>query len=420
MIVHKFGGAAVKDALGVRNLFSILKEWKEDKVIVVSALGKTTNELEILTKAIFENNQPLFKNQLEKIQNYHLQVANDLFSEKTDIHNEIDSVFQLIKSTANEKHTDYDFLYDQVVSLGEVLSTKIVSAYLNKMGLTTQWTDIRKFLITDHIYREANVNMDLSSNAIKKSFNYSPDQVILTQGFIGGTQEGNTTTLGREGSDYTAALLANILDAEKVVVWKDVPGILNADPRYFDETEKLDEISYQEAIELAFYGAKIIHPKTIKPLQNKSIPLLVKSFLDPASDGTLISGFESYTQGKPVFIVKTNQILISVVPKDFSFVFEERLSKIYHLFAQHRIKVNVIQNSAINFTVSADENNPRISQLLDDLRREFRVLYNSGLELITIRHYTEEAVKKVLANRKVLIEQRSRHTAQFLIQNSLT
>jgi aspartate kinase len=416
MIVHKFGGAAVKDSEGVRNLFEILKDRKEEMVVVVSALGKTTNNLEILTDAIFFEKKEQFNNQLQKIRKYHLDVMEGLFQAEDKIYKEVEWIFDNIRKIASVEHPHYDFLYDQVVSLGEILSTKIISAYVNSRGLTCQWIDIRKHFITDNLFREANLNMDMTSSSVKYNFKYSPSKIILTQGFIGGTDEGYSTTLGREGSDYSAALLANILEAEKVIVWKDVPGILNADPRYFEETEKLEEISYQEAIELAYYGAKIIHPKTIKPLQNKTIPLYVKSFLDPESSGTLISTTSDYKVDKPVFIVKKNQILISVLPKDFAFVFEERLSKIYHLFAFHRIKVNLIQNSAINFTVSADGNNPRISRLIEDMRKEFKVLYNEGLELVTIRHYNEKAIKEVTTNRTVLVEQRSRHTAQFVME----
>ncbi len=416
MIVHKFGGAAVKDSEGVRNLYNILKNRNEEMIVVVSALGKTTNNLEILTDAIYSRDQEKFNEQLESIWKYHKDVLDGLFLSDDKLYSETEGIFENIRKIASVEHRNYDFLYDQVVSLGEILSTKIISAYLNEMGLPCKWMDIRKHFITDNLFREANVNMEMTISELQLNFKNSVSEILLTQGFLGGTDEGYSTTLGREGSDYTAALIANIMDAEKVIVWKDVPGVMNADPRYFESTEKLDEISYQEAIELAYYGAKIIHPKTIKPLQNKTIPLYVKSFLNPESSGTVISQKYDYKMDKPVFIVKKNQILISVLPKDFAFVFEERLSKIYHLFAYHRIKVNLIQNSAINFTVSADGNNPRVPQLMEDMRQEFKVLYNSGLELLTIRHYNEEAIEKVIKNRKVLVEQRSRHTAQFLIE----
>ena len=416
MKVHKFGGAAVKDADGVKNMYTIIKNRAEDKIVVLSALGKTTNNLERLTDAIFKKDQPEFELQLDKLMDYHISLARSLFPQDNDIFSQIGNIFQTIRKIAVVDHKDYDFLYDQVVSLGEILSTKIVSSYLILKGINCKWLDIRKHLITDNLFREANIQWGMTRTSIKENIRAYPGQIILTQGFIGGTDEGYSTTLGREGSDYTAAVIANILDAESVIVWKDVPGVMNADPRYFEKTEKLDKISYQEAIELAFYGAKIIHPKTIKPIQNKSIPLYVKSFLEPDSEGTTISDYTSYTAGTPVFILKEDQMLISVVPKDFSFVFEERLSKIYQLFALYRIKVNMIQNSAINFTVAVDNNTPGISQLIDHLKNEFKVLYNKGLELITVRHYTEESLKQIVKNRNVLIEQRSRHTAQFLMK----
>jgi aspartate kinase len=419
MIIHKFGGAAVKDSHGIKNLYSIVKERKEEKIIVISALGKTTNNLERLTDTIYYKREAEFNSQLQRIKNYHLSIIENLFPKGNPIFEEVEIVFQNLNKIALVAHQDYDFLYDQVVSLGEILSTKIVSAYLNLMHVKCNWIDIRKHLITDNVFREANINWEMTRTSIKENFPLNDDSLILTQGFIGGTDEGHSTTLGREGSDYSAAIIANILDAESVIVWKDVPGILNADPRYFKTTEKLEAISYQEAIELAFYGAKIIHPKTIKPLQNKSISLYVKSFMDSTSSGTIISESSRYTGGKPVYIVKNNQILISVVPKDFSFVFEERLSKIYELFAMYRIKVNLIQNSAINFSVAADENNPRIEQLIEQLKLEFKVLYNSGLVLYTIRHYNAEAIRKIAQGRKVLVEQRSRHTAQFLMEEDL-
>ncbi|MGM0496727.1 MAG: aspartate kinase [Bacteroidota bacterium] len=418
MIVHKFGGAAVKDANGVINLSEILKDRQEHKVVVVSAFGKTTNNLEKLTYYIYNRNEEKFKEKLKTIRDYHYNIMYGLFSENNDIFITIDQIFKLLESSFRVDYQSYDYLYDQVVSLGEIISTKVVHAYLEQKGMPYDWMDIREFLKTDETYREANVDWSKSEKLINEGFDYSVKSIV-TQGFIAGSKKGNstTTTLGREGSDYTAAILGNILNSEQVITWKDVPGILNADPRYFDNAEKLKEISYQEAIELTYYGAKIIHPKTIKPLIIKDIPLYVKSFLYPGSEGTLISQFASFDEGIPVFIMKEMQMLISVQPRDFSFIFEEQLSKIYQKFAEHRVKVNLMQNSAITFTVSVDTENPRISELLEDLRNDFKVLYNKGLALITIRHYTEQAVNDLLNNRKVLIEQRSRHTAQFIIED---
>lgn len=416
MIVHKFGGGAVKNASGVQNIYEILIRSDEQKVVVMSAFGKITNKLEVVTDAIFYKNHQKLVELVDDIREYHLEIINALLPTDNEIHEEIEDIFQKIHKISTVDHSNYDFLYDQVVCLGEILSTKIVGAYLEYKGFKVKWTDIRNYLITDNLFREANVNWEITIPSVKEHFRCKPGELILTQGFLGGTEEGYSTTLGREGSDYTAALLANILDARETIVWKDVPGVLNADPRYFDNTEKIDEISYYEAIELAYYGAKIIHPKTIKPLQNKSIPLYVKSFVEPESKGTKISNLGSYTHGVPVYIKKNNQMLLSIVPKDMSFVFEERLSKIYKLLALHRIKVNLTQNSAVNFTIAVDEQNPHINEFIEELRKEFKVLYNKDLELITIRHYNKESINKMIKGRSVLVEQRSRHTAQFLLE----
>ncbi len=416
MIVHKFGGGAVKNASGVENIYEILKNRNEQKVVVLSAFGKTTNKLELVSDAIFYGNNKKMTELAEEIREYHVEIINAILPSDNKLHKEIKDIFQKIYKIATVEHNNYDFLYDQVVCLGEILSTKIVGAYLEYKGFKIRWIDIRNCLITDNLFREANVNLEITTPAVKEQFLSNTDELILTQGFLGGTEEGYSTTLGREGSDYTAALLANILDARETIVWKDVPGILNADPRYFDNTEKIDEITYHEAIELAYYGAKIIHPKTIKPLQNKSIPLFVKSFVEPDSRGTKISDISNFTHGVPVYIKKENQMLLSIVPRDMSFVFEERLSKIYKLLAFHRIKVNLTQNSAINFTVSIDEQNLHIPEFIEELKKEFKVLYNKGLELITIRHYNEKAINKIIKGRSVLVEQRSRHTAQFLLE----
>jgi len=414
MIIHKFGGAAVKDAKGVKNLAEILKVRSERKIVVVSAFGKTTNSLEDLTFFAYKNEKQDFQSTLEAIQNYHWDIIKELFEHKHPIFSEVKKLFSELEGFINFDHNGYDHLYDQIVSYGEVLSTKVVQAFLEKQSMPFEWLDIRRYLITDETYREANIRFSDAEKLIKERFR---GQDFVTQGFIGGDLHGNSTTLGREGSDYTAAVLGYILNADQVIIWKDVPGVLNADPRYFQNTRKLEELSYQEAIELAYYGAKIIHPKTIKPLKNKNIPLMVYSFLFPDYPGTIISQRSSSDASIPVFIVKKQQILISVSPRDFSFIFEEQLSKIYQKFAEHRVKVNLMQNSAITFTVSVDKDNPRITSLINDLKQDFKILYNENLELITIRHYSEESIKEILKDRKVLVEQRSRHTAQFILKN---
>jgi aspartate kinase len=340
---------------------------------------------------------------------------NKLFNSNHAIFEEIENIFFNLEEKYSLDVNDFDFLYDQVVSYGELLSTRIVSAYLETIDLSNEWVDIREQIITDKVFREAILDWKTTRINIKKRFdNYQ--KLYITQGFISGTTDGLTTTLGREGSDYTAAILANSLDAKAITIWKDVPGVLNADPRYFKNPVKIDKISYQEAIELAYYGAKIIHPKTIKPLQNKGIALFVKSFLAPDKEGSLIAEFPAYHEDKPIFILKKKQVLISIIPKDFSFVFEEVMSEIYSLFADYRIKVNLIQNSAINFTVCVDEGNSRVHKLIEELKANHKVLFNKGLELITVRHYNEKSLETLLKGRNVLVEQRSRHTAQFVME----
>ncbi|MCF8336318.1 MAG: aspartate kinase [Bacteroidales bacterium] len=416
MVIYKFGGASVKDAEGVKNHRNILISHKEGRVIVISAFGKTTNKLEEITDAIYKKDQVRFNDRFRELKNYHHSIIKELFKGHEAVYEEVEYIFNAINRAFPEPWKHYDHLYDQIVSLGEILSTKIICAYLKHQHLNCQWIDIRENLITDDVYREASVDWESSQNRVSRNLVPTGSEILITQGFIGGTYDGVSTTLGREGSDYSAAILANILEAEKMIIWKDVPGVMNADPRYFQDASKLEKISFQEAIELAYYGAKILHPKTIKPLQNKKIPLYVKSFLEPGNKGTLIGEYNRYDEDKPIYILKKDQILISVLPRDFSFVFEETLSKIYSLFAKYRIKINLMQHSAINFTFCADMKNPYVFQLIEDLKEDYKVLYNTGLELLTIRHYTEQIIREVLKDRHILVEQRSRNTAQFLME----
>lgn len=418
MVIYKFGGASVKNGGGVENLKNILASRNEVGVVVLSAFGKTTNQLEELVQHIHRGQQQAFDSKLRQIKDYHWQIIDALFDEKDPVREIAEGYFSQLQETFGHRWDDYDFLYDQVICTGELLSTTVVSAYLNRAGLKSRWVDIRTCLITDELYREARVDWSQTQPLMEDAFQPAPGEVILTQGFIGGTRDGWSTSLGREGSDYTAAIVANILDASRVVIWKDVPGVLNADPRFFAGAEKLEKISYQEALELSYYGAKIIHPKTIKPLQNKGIPLNVRSFIEPEQPGTWISTHKAYDGDKPIFILKPRQVLISILPKDFSFVVEERLSKIYGLFAKHRLQVNMMQNSALNFSVCLDEHPRKVEGLMDDLKKEFRVLYNKDLQLITIRHYNEQVLHTIQEGRRVLVEQRSRHTAQFLMESS--
>ncbi len=408
----------MKNPEGVENLKNILVSRNEAGVMVLSAFGKTTNQLEELVQHIHRHDRQAFDDRLRQIKDYHWQIMDALFDEKDPVREVAGGYFLQLQEAFDHHREDYDFLYDQVICTGELLSTSIVSAYLNRAGVNCRWVDVRNCLITDDLYREARVDWLQTQPLVEDVFQAAPGEVILTQGFIGGTRAGWSTSLGREGSDYTAAILANILNASQVVIWKDVPGVLNADPRFFSGAEKLEKISYHEALELSYYGAKIIHPKTIKPLQNKGIPLNVRSFIEPEQPGTWISTQEAYDGDKPIYILKPRQVLISILPKDFSFVVEERLSKIYGLFAKHRLQVNMMQNSALNFTVCLDEHPRKVEQLMEDLKKEFRVLYNKNLQLITVRHYNDKVLDSIQQGRSVLVEQRSRHTAQFLMESS--
>ncbi len=420
MRVFKFGGASVKDPNAVRNVKRVLDLFPEEElVVVISAMGKTTNALESLIAAHIEQTgqkQAI----LNDIRSFHHEILSDLFSSSDHaIHSETENCLNEIEKILNEEPMDhYDFIYDQVVSFGEILSTKIVSAFLQDQGVENVWLDARKLVCTDNTYREAKVNWNVTQERINSAISQSEGnkKIHLTQGFIGHTSEGLTTTLGREGSDFTAGIFAYCLDAEDVTIWKDVPGMLNADPKWFEETEKLDEISYREAIELAYYGASVIHPKTIKPLQNKQIPLLVKSFLDPESEGTIIQASNRSDGLITSYIFKRDQILISISPKDFSFIVEHNLRDIFNAFHEHRVKINLMQNSAISFSACAGGDQVRIDALIDDLSSDFAVKYNSGVELLTIRHYDQETIDRLTEGKEILVIQRSRQTARVVMK----
>jgi aspartate kinase len=416
MIVYKFGGASVKDAGGIRNLERIVSEEKENLVIVVSAFGKTTNALEIVLKAWMSGDER-YKDLLDDIYSYHLSVAEELFPSGDTGKSKIDISFaKLEEYLKTEKRSDYDFEYDQIVSYGEIWSTIIVAAFLKHRGLNAEWIDIRGNLITDDRFRDADILWNESTARIRSVFNFKGTDMYVTQGFIGSTIAGQTTTLGREGSDYTAALLANMLDAEKVVVWKDVPGLLNADPKWLADASRLEEVSYLEAVEMTFSGAKVIHPKTIKPLHNKNISLHVKSFLAPGEKGTIIKSDTSRKHGLPVFIKKENQIMISILPKDFSFAMGENLSRIFYLFIQHGIKVNIVEASAISIDVCIDDDRMKVESLIEDLRTEFTAVYNENVEMLSIRHYTPEAIERITSGREILLEQRTRNSVRFVVR----
>jgi aspartate kinase len=414
MKVYKFGGASVKDAAGIRNLLKIVTSEPDNLVVVVSALGKTTNALERVLREWMSGSQN-YQSALDEIYKVHHAVITDLFGDFSDAKGIIDSSFALLHEYL-KSHTGnkYDFEYDQIVSYGEVWSTILVAEYLKLNLKDVMWTDLREILVTDDRYRDANILWHESTGRVRSAFNFSGARVYVTQGFIGGTVTGHTTTLGREGSDYTAAILANMLDADSVSVWKDVPGILNADPKWMPDAEKLDEISYREAVEMSFSGAKVIHPKTIKPLHNKNIPLYVKSFLIPGDPGTVIKSDIRIRKLDPVFIKKEDQILISILPKDFSFVMGDNLSRIFHTFIKHGIKVNLVEASAVSIDVCVDDERPKVESLLNDLRDEYSAVYNENVELLSVRHYTPDSVAKLTTGREILLEQRTRSTVRYV------
>ncbi|OFX84970.1 MAG: hypothetical protein A2W99_16330 [Bacteroidetes bacterium GWF2_33_16] len=417
MIVYKFGGASVKDATGVKNLIEIVKKSTDKLLIVVSAMGKTTNALEEIVKLSFVNIDECTE-KINQLYHQHFQICSELFPDDSEpIDSQLKGDFSKISLLASDKSLNqFDVKYDQIVSFGEIFSTRIINAYMNTKNIKSAFVDIREVFITDETYREAIIDTDLSKSNTIKIFDFSKQSIYLTQGFIGCSKNGLSTTLGREGSDYTAAILANFLDAEKMIVWKDVEGIMNADPQCFDKTERLNKISYQEAVELAYFGAKVIHPKTLKPLHNKNIPLYVKSFINPTGQGTTIHDYNEYDQNLPLYIIKKDQMLISLFPKDLSFVIEDGLKDIFQYLSLHRVKVNLIQNSAISISFCIDNSYVKIGELLEYFQKEYKVLYNENLELLTIRHYSEKDVLKLTARRKIFIEQRSRHTAHFVIQ----
>jgi aspartate kinase len=424
MKVFKFGGASVKDAAGVKNLVSVLSLFKDEQlVIVISAMGKTTNALEKVVQGYYykENHT---KQSLQEVKDYHSKIMDGLgFSANDLLRGEVQNSFVEIEWMLDEEPSKgYAHAYDQIVSQGEIISTRIVSACLSRQNLANNWLDIRDCLMTDNNYREANVQWEITQKLVCEKIPalLATAPLVITQGFIGATSENYTSTLGREGSDYTAAILSYCLDAKEMIVWKDVPGVLSADPKFTDDAVKLEQISYHDAIELTYYGATVIHPKTIKPLENKSIPMRVCSFTSPKEKGTSIGNYSATKPLVPSFIFKTNQILLSISAKDFSFIAEEHLSTIFRLFAQHNTKINLMQNSAISFSVCVDNDDFKLPGLIADLQKSFKVLYNKGLRLITVRHYYPSTIDALVKGKTVLLEQRSRQTAQVILKEDST
>jgi aspartate kinase len=418
MKVFKFGGASVKDAESIKQVANIIQKYQSEKLIVViSAMGKTTNALEKIVYAMFENKNDSSKllDLLNDVKKYHFNILNKLFNNPNElIYKRIENYFlQLFRYITKNNIADFDYEYDQIVSTGELLSTEIISYYLNILNIKNKLLDIRNYLSTDKNYRDAKINWKTTQTNFKKIVKQN---LIITQGFIGGHKD-TTTTLGREGSDYTAAIIAYCLDADEVIIWKDVEGLLNADPKFFKNTVKLNKITYQEAIELAYYGATIIHPKTIKPLENKNIPLRIKSFLNPENEGSLIHNFNNLEINVPCYIFKTEQILISISPRDLSFIAEHNLATIFSIFAKNKIKINLMQNSAVSFSICIDNDNEKLNKVLDSLRKEnFKVKYNEHLTLITIRHYNEDIINFITQNKAKLLEQKSRSTVQLIVK----
>jgi len=421
MKVFKFGGASVKDASAVQNVAKIIALFKGQKIgIVVSAMGKTTNALELVVNALCQREREKFNGLVEELKTFHYDIMQSLFPNANHpIFKQIDEQLEELKAMYDERIPDnFNFEYDQIVSLGEVISTIIVNAYLIECGISSRWADARELIRTDNKYREGGVDWNKTELLFQTKFMPKFDEVDVqvTQGFIGHTSEGLTTTLGREGSDYTAGIMAFCCNAESVTIWKDVPGMLNADPKWFDNTVKLDSISFHEAIELSYYGASVIHPKTLKPLQNKDIPLYVKSFIDPNAEGTKIHASTSKDSLIPSFIFKMNQVLFSFTPKDFSFIVEENLSDIFSRLAKADAKINLMQNSALNFSILLDEEKVNVDQIRELFQDTYLVKYNQGLELVTVRHYDQATLDRVTMDKEVILQQKTRETARLIVK----
>jgi len=419
MQVFKFGGASVKSAENIKNVVSIVERYKDSSLlIVVSAIGKTTDKLVKVTESYIKRDGACFEH-LESLKKEHFDILHELFPDHNHpVYDDIANTFVEIEWILEEEpQDDYDYLYDQIVSVGELLSTKIVAAYSSYQGLATQWVDARGFIMTDNTYREGKVDWEKTEEKIRKDLPSILDEyIVVTQGFIGSTSENFTTTLGREGSDYSAAIFAASLNAENITIWKDVPGVLNADPKWFDQTELIPELSYTDAIELTYYGATVIHPKTIKPLQNKKITLNVRSFINPEEPGTQIKT-TNQTLPVPSFIFKVNQVFINIQPRDFSFIVEDNLSHIFDAFHQNRIKINMMHNSAISFSVSVDDTGENVLIRVEQLKKRYKVSVATGLELITIRYYNQQTIDRVLVNKEIFRELKDSYTCQLLVKN---
>lgn len=416
MRIFKFGGTSVKDAEGVKNLVKVLKhEGYNNTLVVISAMGKMTNAFEKVIQAYIEKDTELDQH-ISDIKLYHIQIINDLFTDKNHpVLFELEHIFGLLKGfmLAN-RSTNYNFIYDQLVGFGEMLSTKIISHYLNKAGITNQWLDVRQLIVTSDDFREATVNWEETQHRICNAID--KDKLYITQGFLGATKDNFTTTLGREGSDFTAAIFAYCLKAKSVCIWKDVTGVLNADPRVFSKTELLQQISYKEAIEMAFYGASVIHPKTLKPLENCGIPLYVRSFKELQSKGTIVKKGEDIIPRIPCFVIKKDQIFLQISALDFSFMVEHNISNLFKLLVKHKLRVNLIQNSALSFRVCIEDKYNNFEAFITKIKKNYRAEYFQNVTLFTIRHYTEEAINTIEKDKEILLKQLSENTIQFIVK----
>lgn len=410
MRVFKFGGASIADAAGIRRLANIVGTEK-NLFIIVSAMGKMTNAFEQLVQAEDYNSKTLA---IEFIKDYHLNIAAELFQKEDIIFQKLNGFFHQIEQLSIQfAEVNYDFLYDQVVSFGELISSTIVNHYLQSTGLESQWLDARKLIRTDESYREALVNWKTTDDNIQKAC--EKGGVYLSQGFIAGSENGLTTTLGREGSDYSAAIMAYALKAESLTIWKDVEGVLNADPRYFQKTELLRELSYGEAIEMAFYGASVIHPKTLKPLENAEIPLRVKSFLNPQGSGTTIAKNLELSPFVPCYILKRDQVLISISARDFSFIVEQNITSIFQALSEFKLKVNLIQNSALEFVVCVTDKYGTIESFKQKMQEEFILKITQDLRMYTIRHFDLQGLSEFENKFDILLKQRNNEVYQLVV-----
>ena len=415
MQVFKFGGASVKDAESIKNVAKILNQYSDlEKVVVISAMGKTTNALEDVVNYYVANDEK-YLNYLREIREYHQHVNDELFEKDHLIQHKIHAIFDKIEGFClSNNSTDYTFIYDQIISVGELASTTIISQYLNSQGIKNQWLDAREMIRTDHAYNDAKIEWDITEKQIKAKFQDLKYNTSITQGFIGSTPERFTTTLGREGSDYSAAVFSYCLDAEKMVIWKDVEGVMNADPKEFSDAVLLREITYKEAIEMTYYGAKVIHPKTIRPLQNKNISLEVRSFIKSDLGGTLIQAFDHEIDYPPIIVNKQDQVLINISAKDFSFIAENHMQEIFGAFAQVRLRMNIMQNGAISFAVGVDNKPEKIAEVIQLLNKNFTIKQIKNLDLLTIRHYNEHILNRELATKVIRLTQKTRTTIQVL------